>query len=267
MSWLAIDWAETAPVADVYERAIITLLAHRADSDGTGAYPPEAAMARYAMCDEKTIKRRLDALRARGVIAYGDQDLAKHLDQRYQPKVYDLMIPYEWYRQNGHLTTINRERIERGLGLLTPYSRPGLHAATRKNRSDKGIARGTDEFIQAAFIAAGSDPPQYTDAQWSGARDTLAEADCPPAGMPVVYFLYDVADRIAYIGSSASFYQRTSGHRGKPWVRYVARECRSRAEAYVLELLAIEEHQPYLNKRDGRLTAIAPLRVIAGGAA
>jgi hypothetical protein len=143
MSHLVIDWAETAPVADVYERAIITQMAHRANKDGTGAYPSIPTMARYALCDEKTIERRLEALRKRKLIALGNQSLARHIPARYRPRVYDLLVPYAWYSA-AQLDKVNQERAERGRPPLTPKDRPPLAEPAklgRKPRADKGVKR------------------------------------------------------------------------------------------------------------------------------
>lgn len=139
--WLPVAWAETAPVADVYERTILTLMAHRAKSDGTCAYPSVPTMARFAMCEETSIKRRLASLRRRKVIGYGDQAVAAHLDARYRPRVYDLLIPASWYSA-AQLEEVNRERAERGLPPLTDELRPNLGPPpARKRRADSGTTR------------------------------------------------------------------------------------------------------------------------------
>lgn len=159
MSWLAIAWAETAPVADVYERAILTLMAHRASPDGTGAYPSVPTIARFACCDDKTIERRMVALRKRRVIAPGDQKLAARIDRRYRPKVYDLLIPHEFYSAT-QLEEVDRNRAERGLAPLTPEDRPPLAnpGRGRKTREDKGKPRPPKQ--QADEAGSGSSEPE-----------------------------------------------------------------------------------------------------------
>jgi hypothetical protein len=151
MSWYAIAWAETAPVADVYERAVLTFLAHRSrHSDGTGAYPSIATISKFAMCDERSVKRRLDALRERGLIALGDQALAKSIEPRYRPPVYDLLIPFKWFSESQR-GDVNRERAERGHPPLSEAERPVILPVekSRKPRSDRGVPR-------ANKLAAGS---------------------------------------------------------------------------------------------------------------
>lgn len=142
MSLMAVIWAETAPVADVYERAVITLLAHRAGVDGTGAWPSTSTIARFAVCDEQVIRKRLAALLERGVIAYGDQSLVSKIDHRYRPKVYDLLIPYEWFSAS-QLVEVDRDRTQRGLGPYPAEERPPIPQPerSRKRRSDTGVPK------------------------------------------------------------------------------------------------------------------------------
>lgn len=141
MSWLAIAWAEKAPVADVYERCILTLMAHRAKSDGTGAHPSIPTMAEYAMCEDTSIKRRIRALQERRVIAPGDQTIAAYIDARYRPRVWDLLIPFSWYGPTVKLE-VNQERLERGLPPLDDVARPPLlPPPPRKVRADSGVPR------------------------------------------------------------------------------------------------------------------------------
>lgn len=141
MSFLAGEWAEDVPVANVYERVILMSLARRANNDGTNAFPSRQTIARSAMCDVKTIQRHLDALRTRRVIAQGDQQAAAYLRSDRRPTVYDLLIPHSWYSQK-QLSKVNNEREEIGLEPLTPANRPDLPAPPSKTaRSDKGTSR------------------------------------------------------------------------------------------------------------------------------
>ncbi|MBO0881801.1 MAG: helix-turn-helix domain-containing protein, partial [Mycobacterium sp.] len=98
MSFLAGEWAEDhAPVVDTYERVILMKLARHAKDDGTAAYPYVSSLARAALCDEETVRRRLRSLQKRKLIAYGDQRLVDHYPASARPKVYDLLIPHEWF--------------------------------------------------------------------------------------------------------------------------------------------------------------------------
>lgn len=146
MSWLALDWAETVPVADVYERGILTQMAARANKDGTGAYLSARTLARRLLCDEKTIERRFRKLRERGVMVFGDQALAAHIPKNRRPKVYDLMIPATSYSAK-QLADVNLERAEHGFGPITKQNRPDLAEPppSRKTRSDLGVPRKPTE--------------------------------------------------------------------------------------------------------------------------
>lgn len=140
MSWYASAWAEKVRVASIYERAILTYMAHRAKKDGTEAYPSASTIADYACSDTRTVRRHIDNLLARGLIAEGNQKAAAHIRKDRRPVVYDLLIPYDWYSAD-QIGEVNAERAERGLGPLTPEDRPRLTTPppAKKARSDKGV--------------------------------------------------------------------------------------------------------------------------------
>lgn len=142
MSWLAHEWAESAPVADVQEFAILSVMAQYANMDGTGVFKSPARIAEIIRCDEKTVKRRIQAMVSRGLLGLGDQRMAAYIEKRYRPKVYDLLIPHSWYSA-AQLEKVNRDRASRGLGPLIPEHRPLIEDAgpSRKRRSDCGIPR------------------------------------------------------------------------------------------------------------------------------
>lgn len=140
MSWYASAWAEKAPVGTVYERAILTYLAHRAKKDGTNCYPSTKTLADFALCDKRTVQRHLDKMSARGLIAEGDQRVTEHLRADRRPTVYDILIPHDWY-SDDQLEDVNEDRAERGLPPLSPEERPRLTPppkSGRAERSDKG---------------------------------------------------------------------------------------------------------------------------------
>lgn len=139
LSYLANEWAsEAAPVADVYERAILNKLATRANDDGCGAWPSVPSMARAALCDTETARRKLRAMQKRGLIGLGDQRLVSHYRADRRPRVYDLLIPADWY-SDQQLTKVNTQRAEEGLPPLTAHNRPPLETApTRRQRADTG---------------------------------------------------------------------------------------------------------------------------------
>lgn len=140
MSFLATAWAEeAAPTADVYERMILMCMAARADHDGSGVYRSIPRLARSCHCDEETVKRRLKAMLKRKLIGYGDQARAAHIDKRYRPKVYDLLIPHEWFSAQ-QLALVNQDRAESGLRPLNPADRLAIDPApARRKRADQGV--------------------------------------------------------------------------------------------------------------------------------
>jgi len=142
MSFTAITWAlEDAPVADTVERAILVKLASHADHDGRAAFPSKKTMARVALCDPKTVQRKLAAMVRRGLIALGDQEAARMIPKHLRPTVYDLLIPAAWYGPE-QLERVNRDRVYVGLPPLDALDRPGLAPAPeRAKRSDAGVPR------------------------------------------------------------------------------------------------------------------------------
>lgn len=132
MSYFAQAWAETAPVANVYERAILTLLAHRAhDKDGSGAYPSVASMAEFAVCSSRQVQNVLLALRERGLIAEGDEWYANRIPRGRRPQVYDLLIPHHWFSP-VQLDEVNAQRAQYGKPALTAEERPPIAPAPRR---------------------------------------------------------------------------------------------------------------------------------------
>ncbi|MFF7994805.1 helix-turn-helix domain-containing protein [Kitasatospora xanthocidica] len=142
MSFLAVDWAlEHSPVNDPYERLLLTVLARKANSDGTDAYPSRNSLAMAALCDKSTVTRRLKRLEARGIIREGDQRAAFRIPKPLRPKVYDILIPFSFFSPE-QLAKVNEDRADRGLGPLTAEDRPPLAPAPpRKPRVDKGTKR------------------------------------------------------------------------------------------------------------------------------
>jgi hypothetical protein len=142
VSFTAMEWAlEDSPVADTTERLILVGMAGKADNDGCNAFRSRKTLARLALCDVKTVQRKLNAMVTRGVIALGDQSAARRIPEHVRPKVYDLLIPYAWFGPE-RLKTVNREREDRGLPPITSKNRPPIAPAPAKTRrSDLGKKR------------------------------------------------------------------------------------------------------------------------------
>lgn len=192
MSWYPLTWAETAPVADTYERAILTLLAHRASGDGTGAYPSISKMAEYAVCDAATVKRRLSAMRRRGLIDYGNQAMTRHLPRDKRPKVYDLLIPFGWYSA-AQMEEVNRERAQRGARPLREEDRPPLATPdrSRKTRADKGQPKPRKTSDSPSSDSLFDEPgalvaPPVEDIPEAGSDRGSGGASSTPAGVLLV---------------------------------------------------------------------------------
>jgi hypothetical protein len=140
MSFEAVLWATNdAPIANVNEFAVLTMLAEKADPDGCNAFPSRPTIAARTTVDPKTVLRALQAMEARGLIAQGDQRAAEYIRADRRPVVYDLLIPYSWF---PNIDRINKERQERGRHPLTRSTRPAIAPAPeKKQRSDKGKPR------------------------------------------------------------------------------------------------------------------------------
>ncbi|MET7816269.1 helix-turn-helix domain-containing protein [Streptomyces sp. NPDC005395] len=166
-------WAtHDSPVKDTTERLILIALADKADADGCNTFPSKKTIAKVALCDEKTVQRKLGDLRKRKLIDYGDQEAARYIEKRYRPKVYDMLIPYSWYGPE-RITRVNAERAGKGLPPLTPENRPPIaDAPERTVRSDKGKPRPKKATAGKAKQGGQTVPPR------SGAGGT----DNPPSG-------------------------------------------------------------------------------------
>jgi hypothetical protein len=92
--------------------------------------------------------------------------------------------------------------------------------------------------------------PRYTRRQWKGTVDSRRDSrDFAPWGTSVVYFLYDEAAALAYVGSSSDMWGRVQAHaKNKDWFYFWARECTDRESAYWLEAAEIIAHRPPLNQ-------------------
>nr|AFH75162.1 replication initiation protein [Streptomyces sp. W75] len=140
MSFEAVLWATSdAPIANVNEFAVLTMLAEKADSDGCGAFPSRSTLASRTKVDPKTVQRTLAALVSRKLIGLGDQQAASYIRADRRPTVYDLLIPYDWF---PNVERINGERAEKGRPPLTRAGRPAIAPAPEKaRRSDRGSKR------------------------------------------------------------------------------------------------------------------------------
>lgn len=95
-------------------------------------------------------------------------------------------------------------------------------------------------------------PIEWADGTWSGSWPVAPDVVCSDRGVPVVYYAYDAAGLLSYIGSTGHFRSRMDDHlehrRSIGWATWRARECASRKAAYVLEAGEIDRLKPPLNR-------------------
>ena len=135
-----MGWAlNNAPVVDAEERLILVALANYAWDDGRGAYAAQATLAEMALVASRTVRRRLEAMEARGLITRGNQALVQHFRSDHRPIVWDLMMPFSYYRD---LPKMERYWHQNHFVPLTAQDRPDLAPApAARSRVDKGIPR------------------------------------------------------------------------------------------------------------------------------
>lgn len=140
MSLDPILWAlKDAPVANVEERAVLSIMAERAHEDGCNSYLSQATIAKRALVSDRTVRDRLADMEQRGLIARGDQTAAAHIPADRRPVVYDLLIPYSWF---SRIERINDYRDAQGRPPITSEMRPEIaDPPPRKRRADLGVPK------------------------------------------------------------------------------------------------------------------------------
>ena len=94
MSIQSMTWAlEQRVVTDPTCRHVLLCLANYADKNGRGAFPSASSLSDDTGLSERTIRYKLDALEAAGVIRRGNQAIAAAYIDRYdrRPVVYDMV--------------------------------------------------------------------------------------------------------------------------------------------------------------------------------
>lgn len=137
MSLDPILWAmKDAPTADINEWGTLLCLAEAADEDGCNAFPSVKTIANYAKISTRTVQRALATMEDRRLIAPGDQRAAFYIPEHRRPVVYDLLIPYGYFRD---IERTNSFRVRLGRAALTRADRPDIAPAPpKKSRADKG---------------------------------------------------------------------------------------------------------------------------------
>ncbi|MEV6432878.1 helix-turn-helix domain-containing protein [Nocardia sp. NPDC051463] len=84
-------WAlKHAPVMNAQEHVLLIALADRADDGGRSAWPSQRWLAQRGRCSDRTVRRHLSAMEARGLLRRGDQRMVEHLPVDRRPIVWDL---------------------------------------------------------------------------------------------------------------------------------------------------------------------------------
>src|SRR4029453_810115 len=137
MSVEAMAWVlNEADLVDATEAMVLIGIANHAGHDGTGARAGQAILAKYARCSDRTVRRKLLDLEARGVIRRGDPAPARHIPANVRPVVWDLVMDGQRVRtpeagqnvrtdtqsaEDGHTVQIARHRmLEKPEELNTP---------------------------------------------------------------------------------------------------------------------------------------------------
>lgn len=156
-----ILWAvKSAPVADVNEWAVLVAMAEAADQDGTNSFLSVTTISQRTRLAERTVQRRIATLEERGLLRRGDQTSARMIPVDRRPVVYDLQVPYSFFRPeksyNGDDVelSVNVWRAGRGRPPLTPQDRPEHTPAPEKNqRVDKGVKRPRADGVTTSHPA------------------------------------------------------------------------------------------------------------------
>ncbi len=152
MVWSVKD----APVSDVQERVVLTIMAEEAGEDGTGTFLSVPHIAERARLSDREVRRCIADMLERKLIQLGDQSLARYIRRDQRPKVYDLMIPYSWF---GNVDRVNAwRRRTRNLPPLSPDDRPEIAPPPpKKQRADAGKKRmrGKAAIEDMAHLADG----------------------------------------------------------------------------------------------------------------
>jgi hypothetical protein len=156
-----ILWAvKSAPVADVNEWAVLVAMAEAADQDGTNSFLSVTTISQRTRLAERTVQRRIATLEERGLLRRGDQGSARMIPVDRRPIVYDLQVPYSFFRPEKSYNgadvelSVNVWRAGRGRPPLTPQDRPEHAPAPEKNqRVDKGVKRPRADGVTTSHPA------------------------------------------------------------------------------------------------------------------
>jgi len=121
----------------------------------------------------------------------------------------------------------------------------------RAHLSNLRTAEEREADRRAAAEAKRRERASYTGEEWSGSWPVTSAAAIPAKDQSVVYFAWDKAGDIAYVGSTKHFANRMAQHaearRSMTWHRWTAKGCPDRQAAYTLERDDIDRLNPPQN--------------------
>jgi hypothetical protein len=180
MSMDVMIWAvKDAPLKDVYEHAVLTVLSDEADEAGCGVFPSVPTIAERAHCDPREVRRCLVDMEARKILGRGDQALAAYIRADRRPIVYDVLMPASAYGTVA-LERVNRERLRKGRPPLTSENRPDIAPPPPKpRRSDVGKPKKKKVLVDARTASPGVDGRTSSPGGLADAHDRTTRSPRP----------------------------------------------------------------------------------------
>lgn len=176
MSVQAITWV-LEEAADLRPHLVATLigLANHAGSDGAGAYPSQATLARYARKSPRGVRNDLAQLEEDGLIERGDQRLVQHIAADERPVVWNLRLD----RKHGSART-GRSNDGGGSPAEPQVSTPAATDDERFGRKHSS-ARQSTSARKSSVRGSGSGLPKGPEV---GFLQTVLEPRTKPSSSP-----------------------------------------------------------------------------------
>lgn len=177
MSSRAIAWALDASCSgpmSAEARVVLAVLGDYASSDGSGAWPSAATIAKRLAITDRAVRRALRTLEESCAIVRGDQEMASDIRADRRPVVWDLPIDGVT-EPSGRTRTVGREGSARGdadgqHGVTEPSYKPRTQPTTQTPPSPSKVTSPETRTV---------DPHD-----WSGRRAMYISLcpDCDSAG-------------------------------------------------------------------------------------
>lgn len=142
-----MTWAlEQQRVTDAPARHVLLCLANYAGPDGCGAFPSTATLARDTGLSERTVRAKLDALQAMGLIRPGNAAIvAAYIDRAdRRPSCYDLLIGVQQMHPAGGTGCSSRTN---GVQLTTPRGAGAAPNPSINQELDPELARAGEACL------------------------------------------------------------------------------------------------------------------------